>query len=259
MNLKIVASIIALGFIAFAIDYARPVQKIEEVIPIQAATGATIPWGDLSARLIETGVVDETKFPEIRNLKGQVIVTPENNRYVLNALWAFGLANKNPVLTEGPINNVKGGAENLASTGGWTIAKGAPMSHFAMHEFVALTSAQQMLVENISRNIFRPCCGNSTYMPDCNHGMAMLGLLELMAASGANEDEMYDQALVMNRLWFPGQYERIDEYFAEGYAGTDVPNTRTLLSAKYSSAQGMQTVLSRIAPKPTTSGSGCGV
>ena len=29
----------------------------------------------------------------------------------------------------------------------------------------------------IAKGIYRPCCNNSTYFPDCNHGMAMLGLL----------------------------------------------------------------------------------
>ena len=257
MNLKIVASIVALGLVAFALDYASPPKVIEQLSV--ASTGVLIPWGDLSAKLIETGVVDETKFPQIRDLKGDVTVTPENNRVVLNALWAFGLANKNEVLTDGPIQDREGGAGSFASTGGWTISVGDPMSHFAAHEFISLTTEQQMLVEKMSKSIYRPCCGNSTYMPDCNHGMAMLGLLELMATGGASEDEMYDQALVMNRLWFPGQYDRIDEYFSLGYAEADTPDPRTLLSAKYSSAQGMQNVLSRVAPKPATSGSGCGV
>ena len=38
------------------------------------------------------------------------------------------------------------------------------------------------IVEEIAGNIYRPCCGNSTAFPDCNHGMAMLGLIELMVS-----------------------------------------------------------------------------
>ena len=42
--------------------------------------------------------------------------------------------------------------------------------------------------------VYRPCCDNATHFPDCNHGMAMLGLLELMAAQGASEEEMFAAA-----------------------------------------------------------------
>ena len=58
------------------------------------------------------------------------------------------------------------------------------MNHYSMHRFIVLTPEQQALVEKVSKGIYRPCCGNSVYFPDCNHGMAMLGLLELMASQG---------------------------------------------------------------------------
>ena len=96
-----------------------------------------------------------------------------------------------------------GGAENFASTGGWTLAKGRAMDHYSMHRFVELTPEQQALIEKVSKNIFRPCCRNSTYFPDCNHGMAMLGLMELMASQGASETEMMTKAQEVNDLWFP--------------------------------------------------------
>lgn len=31
------------------------------------------------------------------------------------------------------------------------------------------------------------CCGNSTYFPDCNHGAAMLGFIELAVSQGLVE------------------------------------------------------------------------
>jgi hypothetical protein len=123
---------------------------------------------------------------------------------MLNMLWAFGLANKNPILENGPMMDPSyGGAGNFASTGGWTLAKGDTMSHYSMHTLVTLSPAQQALVEKVAKNVYRPCCRNSTYFPDCNHGMAMLGLLELLAGEGATEEEMYKTAQDVNALWFP--------------------------------------------------------
>ena len=64
------------------------------------------------------------------------------------------------------------------------MAKGDAMEHYSKHALIALTAEEQDLVNRVSLNIYRPCCNNPTYFPDCNHGMAMLGLLELMAAQG---------------------------------------------------------------------------
>ena len=91
-----------------------------------------------------------------------------------------------------------GGADKFASTGGWSLSKGNAMDHYSRHNFVVLTQAQAELVERVSKNIYRPCCNNSTYFPDCNHGMAMLGLLELMASQNISEGQMYKIALSVN-------------------------------------------------------------
>ena len=86
------------------------------------------------------------------------------------------------------------------------------MDHYSKHQFITLTDKQQKLVEEVSKNIYRPCCNNSTYFPDCNHGMAMLGLLELMASQNINEREMYKNALKVNSYWFPTTYLTIAKY-----------------------------------------------
>lgn len=44
-------------------------------------------------------------------------------------------------------------------------------------------------VEEVAAAVYRPCCNNHTPFPGCNHGMAMLGLLELMAPQRASADE----------------------------------------------------------------------
>ena len=180
----------------------------------------SLKWKNLGWQMVEAGVIDADKFESLYSQRGglteadkkllygkdngELVITEENSGMMLNMLWAFGLANKNPILETGPMMDPRyGGAENFASTGGWTLAKGSTMDHYSMHEFVKLNPDQQVLVEKVSKGIFRPCCKNSTYFPDCNHGMAMLGLMELMAARGASEDEMNKKALEVNSLWFP--------------------------------------------------------
>ena len=162
-----------------------------------------LKWGDLGAKMVEAGVIDREKFPDFYNQKN-LEINSENSKVVLNTLWAFGLANKNPILENGPMMDPRyGGAGNFASTGGWTLAKGNAMDHYSMHRFIELTPKEQALVEKTSKNIFRPCCSNPAYFPDCNHGMAMLGLMELMASQGASEVEMMKKAQEVNDLWFP--------------------------------------------------------
>jgi len=178
---------------------------------ISLKDGVELPvkWGNLGVKMVEAGVIDKDKFENIYNKRGgltetdkkllydtnngNLVITPENSGVVLNMLWALGLGNKNPVLDNGPmIDKQYGGAGNFASTGGWTLSKGGAMSHYSMHQFITLTPEQQALVERVAKNIYRPCCGNSTYFPDCNHGMAMLGLLELMVSQNVSEQDMYN-------------------------------------------------------------------
>ena len=192
----------------------------------------------------------------------KLVMTQDNAGYLLNLLWALGLANKNPILEDKTemMNPNYGGAGNFASTGGWTIAKGDAMDHYNMHSLVTLTADQQKLVDKVSRGIFRPCCGNSTHFPDCNHGMAMLGLLELMASQGVSEKEMYEAALAVNSYWFPDTYLTIAMYMQQkGVAWEDV-SPKEMLGADYSSGAGFQNISSQVnVPSSQGGGGGCGV
>ena len=40
------------------------------------------------------------------------------------------------------------------------------------------------MVISIAKNAYRSCCDNSTFFQDCNHGWALLGLLQLGAGQG---------------------------------------------------------------------------
>ena len=189
-------------------------------LPVEQKVFASLDWSNMGERMLEAGVIDQAKFENLYKGRGGLTeldkkllygannknleITSENSGMMLHMLWAFGLANKNSILEKGPMMDPRyGGARNFASTGGWTLAKGSAMDHYSMHEFVKLTPREQELVGKVAKNIYRPCCKNSTYFPDCNHGMAMLGFLELMASQGANEQDLYQAALNANSLWFP--------------------------------------------------------
>lgn len=246
--------------------------KSEDVIPTK---GITLPvrWSGLGSKLVAAGVIDKNKFEELYAQRGglsaedkvlvydaksqTITITPQNSNLVLNLLWALGLGNKNEILDKGPMSDKKyGGADQFASTGGWTLGTGRPMDHFSQHEFITLTTAQQELVKKVSANIYRPCCDNSVYFPDCNHGMAMLGLLELMASQNISEQEMYQVALKVNAYWFPGTYLTIADFLkSKGTNWKDV-NAQDVLGPNYSSASGYQRILQQVQPKNSGSGGG---
>lgn len=234
-----------------------------------------ITWDDLGAKMLTTGVIEEGKFRELYKSRGglgvdeslltgttnpNIKITPQNSHIVLNLLWAFGLANKNPILDTGPmVDKQYGSAGNFASTGGWTLARGTAMDHYSKHRFLVLNSSQQKQVERVAQNIYRPCCNNSTYFPDCNHGMAMLGLLELLAAAGVSEQDMYRYALQVNAYWFPETYLTIAKLKqTQGVAWKDV-DPQEILGPKYSSAAGYSQVLSQVQPEKYGGSGSCGV
>ena len=198
------------------------------------------------ATLTTNGTIDPAKLPQVTEL---------------NLLWAFGLANKNQILESGPIMDPRyGGPTNMASVGGWTVTTGSVMDHYNKHTLATLTSYQQALVEKIAKGIYRPCCNNSTHFPDCNHGMAMLGLLEYMASQGSTEGELWNAAITANMSWFPDQYQTIAQYLKIKGIDSKTITPQMLLGAEYSSGSGFARIAAQV-PKSgqQKGGSGCGV
>lgn len=246
-----------------------------EIFP---ADGLVLPikLGDLGAQLVANGAIDQAKFEALYADQGNlaeaakallagaqsepVKMDHNNAGLLLNFFWAFGLANKNEILEAGPMSDPRyGGAGGFASTAGWTIAQGKAMDHYSRYALITLTPDQQKLVEAVSQNIYRPCCGNPTYFPDCNHGMAMLGLLELMAAQGADEETMYKTALAVNSYWFPDTYLTIAKYFKNKGTVWSAMSAKELLGYNYSSGRGYQNILTQVAPPTQSGGGSCGV
>lgn len=254
-------------------------QLTNEVLPKEFDLG--VSFGDSIVKLVESGAIDKDKFIKLyegrsdltaqeRNLLDEVsnksiVVTKENAGVILNLLWPLGIANKTNVLSEGPMGTqYKNEVGNFASTGGWTLGKQDGGKLFNKYSIVALTSEQEALVSEITQNIYRPCCGNSTYFPDCNHGAAMLGFVELAVAQGMPKDEVYRKALVLNSYWFPQTYVELATYFKEiKNTNWDQVDPELALGIEYSSGQGYQAINKELAAKgliPQVSGGGsCGV
>jgi len=215
-----------------------------------------IRWGDLGKKMAEDGVLDKTKLakavvgkdslPEnldkyFKDGQKQIELNQQNAQFWVDVLWGLGLANKNEILEKGSM--VEGNqTANFASTGGYTIGVSQPMDIYSKHSYIKLSSEQQKTVEEIANNIYRPCCGNSTAFPDCNHGMAMLGLIELMVSQGFSKEDIYKTALAFNSYWFPETYLNIAYHFDK--AGRDYAkvSAKELLSKTFSSAMGYATI-----------------
>lgn len=265
-------------------DYDKDFAALEKIV--LPAKGVTLPvrWGDMGKRLVDSGVIDQEKFEglyaqrarlpdgqggldgETKKLltgsdNGKLVMTKENANIILNLLWALGLGNKNVILEKGPMIDKEYGGDpsRFASTGGWSLADGQTMDHYSKHELLKLSPEQQAIVERVAKNIYRPCCGNSTFFPDCNHGMAMLGLLELMASQGVEEEEMYEAALQVNAFWFPDTYLTIAKYLKTKGDSWQKADPKEILGYDYSSAAGYRRILSEVTPPAQKGGGSCGV
>lgn len=255
----------------------------DEVNPVEGYT-IKASFGNLGPKMIASGVIDLEKFKETYEKSNQplteeqlailekgsdqkIIINRENSYFLLNFFWAMGLANKSPILDEGDMIKYGGkeGAGSFASTGGWTLSKGNAMNYYSKSSLIPLTKAQEALVFEVTSNIFRPCCNNSTAFPDCNHGMALLAVMQLMANNGATEKEMYEAGKYFNAYWFPGNYYDLALYFknkdGKSFKDTDA---KTILSRDYSSASGAQNIKKWLVEKglvqqPPKTGGGCGV
>jgi len=249
---------------------------LEEVVLPSDGVLLPVVWRDLGIQMVRSGVIDKEKFEKLYESRGglgqdekklldsadneNIKITEENSGFILNLFWALGLGTKNEILASGPMADARyGGAGNFASTAGWTLARGNAMDHYSKHSFVTLTREQQAMVERVSRNIYRPCCDNSTYFPDCNHGMAMLGLLELMASQGVSEEEMYRAALEVNAYWFPDTYLTIAQYLNAKGIDWQEANPQEILGVGFSSISGYRRILDSVDAKAQPQGSGCGV
>lgn len=265
-NLNFSINGLRLGFSQAKVEQNLDSNKIdlnklqEEVLPSKGYV-FQIKWGNLGKKLVEDGVIDEVKLTKAltggdtlpeeykKYLDGsdqpQIELNASNAQFWVDVLWGLGLANKNEILEKGPM--VEGGnIANFASTGGWTIGKKGPMEVYSKYQYISLTPEQQTVVKEIADGVYRPCCGNSTAFPDCNHGMAALALIELMVSQGFSKEEIYKTVLAFNSYWFPQTYLDISYHFAKnGKDWKQVPASE-ILSKTFSSAMGYQVIKKQV-------------
>lgn len=240
-------------------------------------------YADLGPKLLANGAIDLEKFKSIYERSGsplteeqlkiltegldkEITINQENSHFLLNFFWALGLANKNPLLEKGPITQYgENQIGSFASTGGWSVGAKDVMDIYAKSRIITLTEEQQQKVEEVANNSYRPCCGNSTAFPDCNHGMALLAVLELLAANNASVKEMYETSKYFNAFWFPQNYLDLAMYF-KAKEGQDFQNVdpKLVVSSEFSSGQGWSKTKKWLADnnlieQAPQSGGSCGV
>lgn len=251
------------GYLKWGLDETAELKQQKEMTAlyeqVNPKDGYALPvsYGELGPRLLASGVINYDAFAAIYENSGnplsaeqieilkkgsdeKIVINAQNAHFLLNFFWAVGLVNKNQILTEGPMVQYSGGqVEGFASTGGWGLASKPVTELYASLELIPLTAEQQKLVEEVAAAIYRPCCNNHTLFPDCNHGMAMLGILELMASQGASADEMFEAAKYINAYWFPQQTLEAALYLKSN-EGTDFADAeaRLVVGETISSASG---------------------
>ena len=241
-----------------------------------------IIYGDMGPKLIAAGAIDLEKMKLLYERGGspltdeqikiltegsnkKIKIAPENSHFLLNLLWAFGLANKNIILDEGPM--MKYGEDqigNFASTGGWTLGTKDAIDLYSKFEIIKLNTEQQAILEDFANNSYRPCCSNPVSFPDCNHGMAALALGELMASQGALVDEIFEAYKYFNAFWFPQTYFDVAKYFKAKYnKDWNEIDGRLVAGKDYSTPQGWQKVRQWLSQnnllEEVEGGGGCGV
>jgi len=235
-------------------------ETIEQVLPAKGHQ-SKVSLADSLVKLTQAGVIDRKKLEAIYADAGgapeelkilldepssrPILLTQANARLYVNLLWPLGLANHMESNSASPLNGPA--LMSYASTGGWTLGRQANGgAYFNKFPIVKLTAQQEAMVVRIAKNSFRPCCNNSTFFQDCNHGSAMLGLLTLGASQGLTEPDLYREALVFSSFWFPEHAAHTALYFkvAKGTDWTKV-DAKTALSANYFSASGMQENVTR--------------
>ncbi len=232
-------------------QFSDPIADVFEQIAPTGGIPTGIAFANSIAKLVAAGAIDPDKYrASTRTLPAWVerlLVGPSDDPivfsrktapYLLDLLWAIGLANKTAFNANSPIATVR--IPSFASTGGWNLGR-QPNGYvyFNSAEAVRLTDQQQKMVLQVASRTYRPCCNNSTFFQDCNHGSALLGLLELAASQGATLKGLYGIALTANSYWFPDNYAKTALYFAHFHRRTwrdlDPP---LILGGRFSSASG---------------------
>ncbi len=226
-----------------------------DVLPLEGHT-FNVSFGDSIMRLVDEGVISPKKFKIVYAKRGgipswveKLFTEPSSDPitmsfqtapFLLNLLWPLGMATKTAFNETSTLNSPR--VNRFASTGGWILGK-APRGggYFNKVSAINLTAEQEETAFQAAINSYRPCCNNSTFNQDCNHGSALLGLYELASSQGCSVDELYDIGRSANSFWYASEYIEMAYYFQklENKLWNEVPS-RTVLDKEHSSIVGWQ-------------------
>ncbi len=225
----------------------------DQVLPPEGYQ-ASVTFGDVIPKMVAAGVIDMQKLEDNYKDRGgipqdmkellskssqkPIRITKENSTWLITLLWPLGLTNKMAINEKSPVAGKDVG--NFASTGGWTLGKAeSGAEYFNKYSVLSLTPQQEQRVRKLADTIHRPCCNNSAFFQDCNHGSAALGLVELAVAQNIPDDEIYKTVLKFNSFWFPSNYTETALYFqkVKGQEWDDL-DPKMILSKQYSSISG---------------------
>ncbi len=228
---------------------------LDQVVP-RGGIKTSVSFGDSIQKLIAAGALDPEKLranykaaPGMPDWLKKLIAAPSSEPilfgmdtapHLLSLLWPLGLSTRARINEKSPINTSK--LSSFASTSGWTLGR-APngAAYFNKVASLQMTDEQEKRVLEVATATFRPCCDNSTFYQDCNHGSALLGLMELAAAQGKTTDELYRIALAANSHWFPEQYAKTALYFSLFEGRTwDKIDPKLILGSSLSTLSGWQ-------------------
>lgn len=241
-------------------------EAVANVVPV-AGFRSRIALQDSVLRLVAEGVIDPERFGAVYADRGgmppelthrlvwpshlPIHLTSANAEHYVNLLWPLGLSNRMSTNETSPVNGPS--LFGFASTAGWNLGgEDNGGAYFNRFRIVELSPEREALVTRVAESTFRPCCNNSTFFQDCNHGSALLGLLQLGASQGLTEEQLYEEALAFNSFWFPDVYVQTAVYFRliEDRHWADL-DPKMLMGARYSALGPWQaTVGSRLAEVP---------
>lgn len=262
-------------------DYTQRIKDVSDEVLPKKGFKTKIVLGDVVPKMVSLGIIDMTKTEKLYQARGglskeqrailtrpllkPLIVTSENASWLVNILWALGLSNKMEINKKSPVNGPD--LNNFASTGGWQLGeKKNGGFYFNKYSLITLSGAEEKRVQKIAESTYRPCCDNSSFFQDCNHGSAAMGLIELGVKKGLTDLEIYQTLLAFNSFWFPQNYLETALYFnvIKNTDWIDV-DPKLVLSKKYSSITGFMTNVNKEVVKvpnllPQIQGGGsCGV
>ncbi len=246
-------------------DYMLYNEVVAEVLPKEGFQ-TKIVLGDVVPSLVTDGIIDMSKMTALYKNNGGIpademkiltqpsntplAVNAENASRLVNLLWPIGLSNKMAINDSSPIAGKN--VNNFASTGGWSLGKqDSGGAYFNAYPLVPLTPQQEARVQQIAGSTYRPCCDNSTFFQDCNHGSAALALIELGVVQGLPDADIYKTILDFNSFWFPQNYIQLGLYFkvVKHIDWKDV-DPKVVLGKDYSSITGNYKIQAEVAKIP---------